>query len=249
MRNRLLSLAITLSFNVAALSLIISVALYRTDYISAQDNTEENPPVLVPRSTQIAEGDDGDGDDDGTDDPPTDNDGYDTPVLTDDNSASGAQTFTFTVRPGDTLSHIALYLGVPLETLAAQTDNPSLIFPGQKFTYVSDHRIDTPPLFTDNDGTDSDGYDTTGNYTDNDGTDSDGYDTTGNYYTDNDGTDSDGYDTTGNYTDNDGTDSDGYDTTGNYTDNDGTDSDGYDTPVPTDNSDYSASDNSDYNDS
>ncbi len=211
MRNRLLSLAITLSFNVAALSLIISVALYRTDYISAQDNTEENPPVLVPRSTQIAEGDDGDGDDDGTDDPPTDNDGYDTPVLTDDNSASGAQTFTFTVRPGDTLSHIALYLGVPLETLAAQTDNPSLIFPGQKFTYVSDHRIDTPPLFTDNDGTDSDGYDTTGNY-----------------YTDNDGTDSDGYDTTGNYTDNDGTDSDGYDTpvptdNSDYSDSDNSD--------------------------
>jgi len=165
MRNRLFSLAITLSFNVVALSLIISVVLYRTDYISAQDNTEENPPVLVPRSTQIAEGDDDDGDDDGADDPPTDNDGYDTPVLTDDNSAGGAQTFTFTVRPGDTLSHIALYLGVPLETLAAQTDNPSLIFP------------DTTGNYTDNDGTDSDGYDTTGNYTDNDGTDSDGYDT------------------------------------------------------------------------
>ena len=160
------------------------------------------------------------------------------------------QTFVFTVRKGDTLSHIAAYLGVPLEALAAQADNPRVIKPGQQFSYQSQDRIDTPPLWTDNDGTDSDGvdttgqgyynagnqqgysdndgYDTTGNLTDNDGTDSDGYDTTGNL-TDNDGTDSDGVDTTGNLTDNDGTDSDGYDTTGNLTDNDGTDSDGYDT--------------------
>ncbi len=148
---------------------------------------------------------------------------------------SGLQTYVFTVRPGDTLSHIAQHLGVPLETLAAQTGNQSLIYPGQEFHYVSEQKIDTPPLFTDNDGTDSDGIDTTGQFTDNDGidttgqfTDNDGIDTTG-QFTDNDGTDSDGIDTTGQFTDNDGTDSDGIDTTGQFTDNDGTDSDGIDT--------------------
>ncbi|MDE2820701.1 MAG: LysM domain-containing protein [Chloroflexota bacterium] len=162
-------------------------------------------------------------------------------------SESG-NTWEFTVRQGDTLSHIALWLGVSVDELAQQVDDPRRIVPGQKFTYVRDERIDTPPLVTDNDGADSDGYDTDNAgvggatqvhqqqvqqrqndpYTDNDGTDSDGIDTTGNF-TDNDGTDSDGYDTTGNFTDNDGTDSDGYDTTGNFTDNDGTDSDGIDT--------------------
>ncbi|MDE2856631.1 MAG: LysM peptidoglycan-binding domain-containing protein [Chloroflexota bacterium] len=163
-------------------------------------------------------------------------------------SRSSGNTWEFTVRQGDTLSHIALWLGVSVDELAQQVDDPRRIVPGQKFTYVRDERIDTPPLVTDNDGADSDGYDTDNAgvggaaqvqqqqvqqrqndpYTDNDGTDSDGYDTTGNF-TDNDGTDSDGIDTTGNFTDNDGTDSDGYDTTGNFTDNDGTDSDGIDT--------------------
>ena len=138
------------------------------------------------------------------------------------------QTFVFTVRKGDTLSHIAAYLGVPLEALAAQADNPRVIKPGQQFSYLSHDRIDTPPLWTDNDGTDSDGYDTTGQGYYNAGNqqaygDNDGYDTTGNL-TDNDGTDSDGIDTTGNLTDNDGTDSDGYDTTGNLSDNDSPDS-------------------------
>ncbi len=185
-------------------------------------------------------------------------------------------TYTFTVRPGDTLSHIALWLGVPLETLAEQVENPSRILAGQKITYVSDQRIDTPPLLTDNDGTDSDGIDTTGQFTDNDGTDSDGIDTTGQFtdndgidtdnlqpqdnqqqqiqrqeqvpYTDNDGTDSDGIDTTGNLTDNDGTDSDGIDTTGNLTDNDGTDSDGIDTTGLQDDTDNSDSNDSDDSD-
>ena len=186
-------------------------------------------------------------------------------------SVGDGDTYTFTVRPGDTLSHIALWLGVPLETLAEQVENPSRILAGQKITYVSDQRIDTPPLLTDNDGidttgqfTDNDGIDTDYlqpqdnqqqqvqqqqqvPYTDNDGTDSDGIDTTGNL-TDNDGTDSDGIDTTGQFTDNDGTDSDGIDTTGNLTDNDGTDSDGIDTTGlqdDTDNSDSNDTDDSD----
>ena len=143
-------------------------------------------------------------------------------------SSGAGQTWEFTVRQGDTLSHIALWLGVSLDELAEQVDNPRRIFPGQRIAYVRDERIDTPPLLTDNDGTDSDGIDTTGQFTDNDGTDSDGVDTTG-QFTDNDGTDSDGIDTTGQFTDNDGTDSDGIDTTGQFTDNDGTDSDGIDT--------------------
>ena len=143
-------------------------------------------------------------------------------------AAGNQSAYTFTVRPGDTLSHIALWLGIPLEELAEQVDDTRRILPGQQITYISERRIDTPPQVTDNDGTDSDGYDTTGQLTDNDGTDSDGIDTTGNL-TDNDGTDSDGIDTTGQLTDNDGTDSDGIDTTGNLTDNDGTDSDGIDT--------------------
>lgn len=151
-------------------------------------------------------------------------------------SQSGGETYTFTVRPGDTLSHIALWLGVPLEELAQQVENPSRIRPGQQISYVSDQRIDTPPLVTDNDGTDSDGIDTTGNLTDNDGTDSDGIDTTGQL----NATDNDGWDTERQeWTDNDGTDSDGIDTTGlqNATDNDGTDSDGIDTTGQQDDTD------------
>ena len=98
----------------------------------------------------------------------------DTPPPTDspedytEDSGAG-QTFEFTVRPGDILSQIAEYLGVPLESLAAQTDNPSAIYPGQVFYYVSEYRIDTPPLFTDLDGTDSDGHDTPPETTDYDG--------------------------------------------------------------------------------
>lgn len=168
-------------------------------------------------------------------------------------SQGDGDTYTFTVRAGDTLSHIAMWLGVPLEMLAEQVEDPSSIQPGQIFSYVSDRRIDTPPLLTDNDGTDSDGidttgiytdgdgYDTTGQFTDNDGTDSDGIDTTG-QFTDNDGTDSDGIDTTGQFTDNDGTDSDGIDTTGQFTDNDGTDSDGIDTTGQQDDTDIDDTD-------
>ena len=103
---------------------------------------------------------------------------------------STGQTWEFTVRQGDTLSHIAMWLGISVDELAEQVDNPRYIVPGQKIAYVRGERIDTPPRVTDNDGTDSDGYDTTGNFTDNDGTDSDGYDTTGNF-TDNDDSDSD----------------------------------------------------------
>lgn len=161
-------------------------------------------------------------------------------------SSGAGQTWEFTVRQGDTLSHIALWLGVSLDELAEQVDNPRRIFPGQRIAYVREERIDTPPLVTDNDGTDSDGIDTTGQFTDNDGIDTDYLQPQVNQqqqiqqqqqvpYTDNDGTDSDGIDTTGQFTDNDGTDSDGIDTTGQLTDNDGTDSDGVATSQLTDN--------------
>ena len=171
---------------------------------------------------------------------------------------TGLPKWEFTVRQGDTLSHIAIWLGVPIEELAQQVDDPRRIVPGQKFLYHRENRIDTPPLVTDNDGTDSDGIDTTGLSTDNDGTDSDGWDTENNQpytdndgidteyvqpqnnqqqvlqqqvpYTDNDGTDSDGI-ATSQLTDNDGTDSDGI-ATSQLTDNDGTDSDGIITTVP-----------------
>ncbi|MDE2748579.1 MAG: LysM domain-containing protein [Chloroflexota bacterium] len=247
MRNKLFSLTATLFFNVITLSLILALFAQRTQFIAAQgvENVEaEDNPVLVPRSTQVADDEDGEDDDDD-----------DEPIV-----------YTYTIRPGDTLWRLAARLGVPYAVLRAQTDNPSLIHPGQKFTYTDADRIDSSIPPTDDDGTDSDGYNTPPPTTDFDGistppltsydgtdsdgydtpviglrgepqlgqqqqqsfTDNDGFDTTGNY-TDNDGTDSDGFDTTGNYTDNDGTDSDGFDTTGNYTDNDGTDSDGFDT--------------------
>ena len=58
-----------------------------------------------------------------------------------------------------------------------------MIYPGKVLYYLSEQRAHTPPPFTDNDGTDSDGYDTPPP-TDNDGvnteqpyTDNDGYDT------------------------------------------------------------------------
>ena len=101
-------------------------------------------------------------DNDGTDSdgfntpPPTDNDGVDTPLPEDDRATTGPQTYVFVVRSGDTLSQIAEYLGVPLEMLAMQTANKSMIYPGQKFYYVKEYRADTPPLFTDNEGADSD---------------------------------------------------------------------------------------------
>ena len=88
----------------------------------------------------------------------------------DDTGSPGElQTFEYTVRPGDTLSQIAEYLGVSLESLAAQTDDPSSIYPGQVFTYVSAFRLDTPPPFNDTDGLYGTFYE--------DGTDHDGYDT------------------------------------------------------------------------
>ncbi len=170
-------------------------------------------------------------------------------VTTEAVSQSGS-SYTFTVRPGDTLSHIALWLGIPLEELSEQVENPRYIQPGQQFTYVREQRIDTPPLLTDNDGTDSDGIDT--DYlqrqdnqaqqnqqqqdlnTDNDGTDSDGIATS--QLTDNDGTDSDGI-ATSQLTDNDGTDSDGIDTTGQQDDTDNNDSDADDSDIDSDDSD------------
>ncbi len=154
------------------------------------------------------------------DTPPTSTGG-----TTDDNGGQDAgQTFEFIVRPGDTLSQIAEYLGVSYESLAAQTDDPSSIYPGQVFTYVSENRIDTPPLFTDQDGTDSDGYYTPApGPTDYDGTDSDGYDTPAlpdlefGFFTPPPPTDNDGYHTPpdleyGYPTPPPPTDNDGYDT-------------------------------------
>ena len=229
MRKRTLSLLTAVLFNLVSISLIAAILFYRSDFISAQGNTEDTDTAAVlPRSTQVASDDEED-DDDGDADPPTDNDGYDTPPGETDN------VIVYTIRPGDTLLRIAARLGVPLAVLKSQDDTPSMIHPGQVFTYRPSDRIDSSIPLTDDDGTDSDGYDTpppstdfdgisTPPPTDNDGMDSDGYDTTGNW-TDNDGTDSDGYDTTGNWTDNDGTDSDGYDTTGNEDTDDSDDSD------------------------
>ena len=91
MRKRLYSLSVVLFFNLVSLSLIASVVLYRTDFIFAQSNAEEEvSPALVPRSSSIANDNDEDDDDRDGDDPPTDNDGtdsdgYDTPLPTTDN--------------------------------------------------------------------------------------------------------------------------------------------------------------------
>ncbi|MDE2776834.1 MAG: LysM domain-containing protein [Chloroflexota bacterium] len=258
MYKRLVSFAVAILFNLICISLIASVVLFRADVITAQSgSTKVDDVALAPRSVEAAETDEDDDDDSGDADPPTaddgtDNDGYDTPAGEDDD------VIVYTIRPGDTLWKLAARLGVPYAVLRAQDDSPSLIYPGQQFLYRLSDRIDSSIPPTDDDGTDSDGYDTplpttdfdgisTPPPTDNDGTDSDGVDTQAvgargdsqaiqqqtreqnDPHTDNDGTDSDGFDTTGNYTDNDGTDSDGVDTTGNMTDNDGTDSDGYDT--------------------
>ena len=195
-----ISASVVLLFKFVSLALIFTLLLYRTDFLSAQGGANEDTPVATPRSLGIEEDSEDDDDADG-DDPPTDNDGYDTPPGEEDDR------IVYTIRPGDTLLRLAIRLGIPYDVLKSQTDNPSLIHPGQKFYYRDADRIDSSIPPTDDDGTDSDGYDTPPPTTDfdgistlpltsNDGTDSDGYDTTG-YYTDNDGTDSDGIDTTG----------------------------------------------------
>ena len=233
MHYRSFSTALATLVKLVSLTLIVILLFYRTDFLNAQIGATEDDSVLTPRNTEIEDDadDEDDEDDEGAgDDPPTDNDGYDTPP-----GEADELVYTYTIRPGDTLWRLAARLGIPYAVLKAQTDNPSMIHPGQQFSYRDADRIDSSIPPTDDDGTDSDGYDTpppstdfdgisTPPPTDNDGADSDGYDTTGNL-TDNDGADSDGIDTTGNLTDNDGTDSDGIDTTGNLTDNDGTDND------------------------
>ena len=237
MSKRLMSFAAAILFNLICISLISSVMLFRADVIRAQDGTGNDDDVaLVPRSVEVAEGEDEEDDDNGDADPPTDNDGVDTPPGEED-------VIVYTIRPGDTLWKLAARLGVPYAVLRAQYDTPSVIHPGQKFTYRPSDRIDSSIPLTDDDGTDSDGYDTPPPTTDfdgistppsisNDGMDSDGYDTpvpggsgaTGanaqhanqqqqqvqqqQVHTDNDGTDSDGI-ATSQLTDNDGTDSDG----------------------------------------
>ena len=257
MGSKLLSFSTVLLVNVISLLLILSMVVYRTDLVSAQAGPKAVDDIaLVPRNDQIADVEDDDDGDDEDGEPPTDNDGtdsdgYDTPPGEEDN------VIVYTIRPGDTLMRIALRLGVPYSVLKAQDDTPSMIQPGQKFYYRPSDRIDSSIPLTDDDGTDSDGYDTPPPTTDFDGistlpltsldgTDSDGYDTTG-YYTDNDGIDTPlpgggsswqlhqaqlqqaRQQQVDPFTDNDGTDSDGYDTTGDLTSNDGTDSDGIDT--------------------
>ena len=187
---------------------------------------------------------------------PTDNDGYDTPPPIDNEDTGGSQTYIYIVKPGDHLYKIASLLGVPYESLAAQTSTPSLIYVGQQFTYVLETGTNTPPP-ADNDGSSTPGTTAKAlinpanlqqrneddkadpSLTDNDGTDSDGWDTDNNRpYTDNDNWDTENNDW---YTDNDGTDSDGWDTDNNrpHTDNDNWDTenngwytDGIDTPTP-----------------
>ncbi len=234
MHYRTFSTALATLVKLVSLTLIVILLFYRTDFLNAQIGATEDDSVLTPRNTEIEDDADDEDDDQGAgDDPPTDNDGYDTPP-----GEADELVYTYTIRPGDTLWRLAARLGIPYAVLKAQTDNPSMIHPGQQFSYRDADRIDSSIPPTDDDGTDSDGYDTpppstdfdgisTPPPTDNDGADSDGIDTTGNL-TDNDGADSDGIDTTGNLTDNDGADSDGIDTTGNLTDNDGTDNDGTD---------------------
>ena len=248
MTIKLLSISTVLLVNLVSLLLILSMVLYRTDFVSAQPGPKAVDDIaLVPRNDQIADVEDDDDTDDGDDDPPTDNDGsdsdgYDTPPGEED------LIIVYTIRPGDTLIQIALRLGVPYTVLKSQDDTPSMIQPGQKFYYRPSDRVDSSIPLTDDDGTDSDGYDTPPPTTDFDGI-STLPDTSF------DGTDSDGYDTTGYYTDNDGIDTPlpgggssrllqqaqqqqaqqqqaqlaQWKQVDPYTDNDGTDSDGYDT--------------------
>ena len=246
------SIARLIIFQLICATLIFGVVAYRTAVINAQETPDEDEtPIALPRSTQSA--DDEDDDEDG-DDPPTDNDGIDTPPE-EDAETDADPVYTYTIRPGDTLLRVARRLGVPYSILRAQDDTPSLIQPGQQFFYRLSDRIDSSIPPTDDDGTDSDGYDTPPPTTDFDGistppptsfdgTDSDDIDTEAvlaqpgqqqpqiqqqqlDPNTDNDGTDSDGI-ATSQLTDNDGTDSDGI-ATSQLTDNDGTDSDGIDT--------------------
>jgi len=246
MYKRLVSFAVAILFNLICISLIASVVLFRADVITAQSgSTKVDDVALAPRSVEVTESDDDDDDASGDADPPTaddgtDNDGYDTPAGEDDD------VIVYTIRPGDTLWKLAARLGVPYAVLRAQDDSPSLIYPGQQFLYRLSDRVDSSIPPTDDDGTDSDGYDTPLPSTDFDGISTPPP-------TSFDGTDSDGYDTpvpgdsgetnadaqqiaqqqthqqNDPHTDNDGTDSDGFDTTGSWTDNDGTDSDGFDT--------------------
>lgn len=212
MHYRVFSSTLAVFVKLVSLALIVMLLVYRTDFLYAQGGSTEGDSVLAPRKTEIEEDADDD-DEDAGDDPPTDNDGYDTPPGEEDETI-----YTYTIRPGDTLWRLAARLGIPYAVLKAQTDNPSLIHPGQQFIYRDADRIDSSIPPTDDDGTDSDGYDTPPPSTDFDGISTP-------LPTDNDGTDSDGYDTTGYPTDNDGTDSDGYDTTGNLSDNDDSDDD------------------------
>lgn len=256
MRKRPFAFLAALVFNLIAITLIAAVALYRADVIVAQSgSTNEDDVALTPRSVEVAETDEDDEDDSGDADPPTDDDGNDLPPGEEDS------VIVYTIRPGDTLLKVAARLGVPYAVLKSQDDTPSVIHPGQQFTYRPSDRVDSSIPLTDDDGTDSDGYDTPPPTTDFDGVSTPPP-------TDNDGTDSDGIDTqpveassaaqagqqknvqhnvqqNDPHTDNDGTDSDGYDTTGNLTDNDGTDSDGYDTTGNlTDNEDTDDTDDS-----
>lgn len=240
MSKRITSFIAAIFFNVISISLIFSILLIRADVIRAQSGSPKADDVaLVPRSVEAAETADDD-DDEGDADPPSDNDGYDRPPGEEDDIV------VYTIRPGDTLWKIAARLGVPYAVLRAQDDTPSLIHPGQEFIYRPSDRVDSSIPLTDDDGTDSDGYDTPPPSTDFDGvstpppTDNDGLDSeTGavygvaqvqrqvnqqqhDPYTDNDGTDSDGV-ATSQLTDNDGTDSDGIDTTGQQDDTDNSD--------------------------
>ncbi len=250
---RLFSIVGMSLFYLVCAALIFGLVAYRSDVVSAQETSDEDEtPVAMPRSAQAASEED---DDENDDDPPTDNDGIDTPLAEDAETAADP-IYTYTIRPGDTLLRIARRLGVPYAVLRAQDDTPSVIHPGQKFTYRPSDRIDSSIPLTDDDGTDSDGYDTPPPTTDFDGistppptsfdgTDSDGIATS--QLTDNDGIDTDAvfaqpgqqqlqaqqqqHDPN---TDNDGTDSDGI-ATSQLTDNDGTDSDGIATSQLTDN--------------
>ncbi len=249
MRRHLLSILTAFLFNLMSLALILGIVLYRTDGIVAQsDSAKFGDSALVPRHVEVAGADDDDDDADGDGDPPTDNDGtdsdgYDTPPGEEDT------VVTYTIRAGDTLFKIARRLGIPYSVLKAQDDTPSLIHPGQKFVYRPSDRVDSSIPLTDDDGTDSDGYNTPPPSTDfdgvstlplttdNDETDNDGYDTQyagpagaaraaqANQPRNQSYTDNDGVATTPLTTDNDGTDSDGV-ATSQLTSNDGTDSDG-----------------------
>lgn len=112
-------------------------------------------------------------------------------------------------------SHCCVAKQSAFESLAAQTDDPSLVYLGQQFQYVSEFHIATPPLFTDFNDTDIDGQAPTtptvghedansgdandGGTNNNDDTDSDGYNTLPDleygYHTQPPPTDNDGYDT------------------------------------------------------